>query len=53
MKERERLVVSGLVVLLLIFWLGFLVHRSPSFAGSLWGGVLCVSGAVLMLVPLA
>ena len=53
MKERERLVVSGLVVLLLLFWLGFLFHRSPRFAGSLWGGVLAVSGATLMLVPLA
>lgn len=53
MKERERLVVSGLVVLLLILWLGFLVHRDPRFAGSLWGGVLGVSGAMLMLVPLA
>ena len=53
MKERERLVVSGLVVLLLILWLGFFVHRSARFAGSLWGGILGVSGAVLMLVPLA
>ncbi|MCI0456028.1 MAG: hypothetical protein L0Z62_03490 [Gemmataceae bacterium] len=53
MKERERLVVSGLVVLVLILWLGFLVHRSPRFAGSLWGGVLGVSGGLLMLVPLA
>jgi hypothetical protein len=53
MKERERVVVGGLVVLLLILWLGFLVHRSPRFAGSLWGGVLAVSGSVLMLVPLA
>jgi hypothetical protein len=53
MKERERLVVSGLVVLLLLLWLGFLVHRSPRFAGSAWGGLLGVSGAVLMLVPLA
>jgi hypothetical protein len=53
MKERERVVVSGLVFLLLILWLGFLVHRSPRFAGSLWGGVLAVSGSVLMLVPLA
>ena len=51
MKDRERLVVSGLVVLLLILWLGFLVHRDHRFAGSLWGGVLGVSGAVLMLVP--
>jgi hypothetical protein len=53
MKERERLVVSGLVVLLLLLWLGFLVHRDPRFAGSFWGGMLGVAGAVLMLVPLA
>ncbi|GMU21390.1 MAG: hypothetical protein AMXMBFR13_14830 [Phycisphaerae bacterium] len=53
MKERERIVVTGLVVLLLLTWLGFTVHRSPRFAGSLWGGILGVSGALLMLVPLA
>lgn len=53
MKERERLVVTGLTALLLILWLGFLVHRDPRFAGSLWGGILGVSGALLMLVPLA
>jgi hypothetical protein len=53
MKERERLVITGLIVLLLLLWLGFLVHRSPRFAGSFWGGMLGVSGAVLMLVPLA
>lgn len=52
MKERQRIVVSGLVVLFLILWLGFLVHRSPRFAGSFLGGVLGVSGAALMLVPL-
>ena len=53
MKERERLVVGGLVALMLLLWLGFLVHRSPRFAGSAWGGLLGVSGAALMLVPLA
>jgi hypothetical protein len=53
MKERDRLTVTGLVVFMLLVWLGFLVHRSPRFAGSLWGGVLGVSGALLMLVPLA
>jgi hypothetical protein len=53
MKERERIVVSGLVVLMLVLWLGFLVHRSPRFAGSAWGGVLGAAGAALMLVPLA
>jgi hypothetical protein len=53
MKERERVVVGGLVVLLLVLWLGFLVHRDPRFAGSAWGGVLAVTGSALMLVPLA
>lgn len=53
MKDHDRLAASGLVVLMLVLWLGFLVHRSPWFAGSLWGGVLGISGAALMLVPLA
>ena len=52
MKERERIVVSGLVVLMLVTWLGFVFHQSPRFAGSFWGGVLAVSGSVLMLIPL-
>ena len=45
MKERERIIVTGLVTLMFILWLGFLVHRSPRFAGSLWGGVLAVTGS--------
>jgi hypothetical protein len=53
MKERERLVIGGLCGLMLVLWLGFLVHRSSRFAGSAWGGLLGVSGAALMLVPLA
>ena len=53
MKEKERLIISGLVVLMLVLWLGFPFHQSPRFAGSLWGGILGVVGAVLMLVPLA
>jgi hypothetical protein len=51
MKEREPFIVGGLVALLLVLWLGFLFHASPRFAGSLWGGVFGVSGALLMLVP--
>ncbi|HJU12334.1 MAG TPA: hypothetical protein VJ728_15730 [Candidatus Binataceae bacterium] len=52
--RRERIVVGGLLLLLLILWLGFLVHRSPRFPGSLTGGVLAITGALLMLVfPLA
>lgn len=53
MKEREFLVVGGLFTLLVILWLGFTAHRSPDFAGSFTGGMLAVSGALLMLVPLA
>ena len=53
MKERNELVVTGLVILLLILWLGFPFHQSPRFAGSLAGGILAVIGSALMLVPLA
>ena len=34
MKERDRILVSGLVALMLLLWLGFLVHRSPRFPGA-------------------
>ena len=52
--ERERTAITGLVLLLLVLWLGFAVHRSPRFPGSLWGGALAVSAALLMvLFPLA
>lgn len=52
MKERSEIVVTGLVMLLLILWLGFPFHQSPRFAGSIDGGILAVTGTVLMLVPL-
>jgi hypothetical protein len=50
-KERDRMVATGLVALMLVLWLGFLVHTSPRFPGSLAGGILGMSGATLMLVP--
>ena len=50
-RERERSVVTGIGVLLLLLWIGFAVHRSPSFPGSLRGFVLAVSGAALMVLP--
>ena len=53
MRDREWRIVALLVLLMLTVWLGFLLHRSPRFAGSLSGGVLGVSGTILMLVPLA
>jgi hypothetical protein len=53
MKDRERVVVTGVLGVLLLGWLGFLVHRSPRFPGSGVGAVFGIAGAVLMLVPLA
>jgi len=53
MKEREGIIVSGTIAVLLLGWLGFLLHRSPRFPGSGVGAVFGIAGAVLMLVPLA
>jgi hypothetical protein len=53
MKERERIVVTGVLSVLVLAWLGFFVHRSPRFAGSGVGAVFGIAGAALMLVPLA
>ena len=53
MKEREGLIVGGVGCTLLLAWLGFLLHRSPRFAGSGTGAVFGTAGAALMLVPLA
>lgn len=49
--ERERTIIGSLFLLQLILWLGFLVHRSPRFPGSFTGGILAVTGAVLMILP--
>lgn len=49
--QRERTIIGALLLLQLILWLGFLVHRSPRFPGSLAGGMLAVSGALLLIVP--
>lgn len=53
MQERERFVVTGLLILMLVVWLGFVFHQSPRFAGSFWSGMLALSGTFLMLLPLA
>ncbi len=52
MKERNEIVITGLVILLLVLWLGFPFHQSLRLAGSLAGGILAITGSVLMLVPL-
>ena len=53
MKERERVVITGVLAVLVVAWLGFLVHRSPRFPGSGVGAAFGIAGAVLMLIPLA
>ncbi|UPT75455.1 MAG: hypothetical protein M0D55_07140 [Elusimicrobiota bacterium] len=53
MKERESLIATGAVFVLMLVWLGFLVHSSPRFAGSGAGTAFGIAGAALMLVPLA
>jgi hypothetical protein len=54
MKERERegIVVTGVITILLLTWLGFFLHRSPRFPGSGLGAVFGMAGAILMLLPL-
>ena len=52
-NQRELIVVTGVFSVLMFAWLGFLVHRSPRFAGSGVGAAFGIAGAVLMLVPLA
>lgn len=49
--KNERTILLGLLALQLILWLGFLVHRSPRFPGSLEGGLLAVTAALLMVLP--
>jgi hypothetical protein len=52
MKKLEGFIVTSVVGLLLLTWLGFLVHRSPRFAGSGVGAVFGIAGAALMLITL-
>ena len=49
MRDSELGVVGSLVALLLLTWLGFLVHRDPLFAGSFTGTMVGIAAAVCML----
>lgn len=49
MRDSELSVVGSLVALLLLTWLGFLVHRDPLFAGSFTGTMVGIAAAVCML----
>ena len=52
MGEREPLVATALVMIILVVWGGGAFHVAPRFAGSPLGGALGVSGALLILWPL-
>jgi len=52
MKNHEGAIVTSIFAVLVVGWLGFLLHVSPRFAGSSAGAVFGISGAVMMLVPL-
>lgn len=49
---KPRVATTGLILLLVMVWLGFLVHRTPRFAGSAMGVVLGIAASVLMVLPL-
>lgn len=53
MKEREHIVITGGISLLLLAWLGFFFHQSPRFPGSGLGSSFGIAAAALMLAPLA
>jgi len=48
---NERAIASGLIALLLILWLGFLVHVDPRWPGSLAGSAVGIAAAILMQAP--
>jgi len=53
MREHDTVVVTALVLIVLVVFAGSVLHVSPRFAGSTVGGLFGVTGALLMLVPLA
>lgn len=52
MQERDSIVVSGLIILMMLLWLSFLFHHVPQFAGSQLGMAFAICGTMLMLVPI-
>lgn len=49
--KKKSTIIGGLLLLQILLWLGFLVHRSPRFPGSLTGGLLAITAAILMVIP--
>ncbi|WP_371422557.1 hypothetical protein [Tardiphaga sp.] len=52
MRERGDILIGLLVAFVALFPLGFLLHVSPRFPGSLGGGLLGIIAVLLMLLTL-
>lgn len=52
MRERGDILVGLMVAFLLLFPLGYLIHVSPRFPGSLTGGITGIIAAILMVLTL-
>lgn len=52
MRERGGILVALMVAFVILFPLGYLLHVSPRFPGSLAGGVVGIAATVLMLLTL-
>lgn len=52
MRDRGAMLTGALVVFVILFPIGFLLHAVPRFPGSLMGSLVGISGAVLMLIAL-
>ncbi|HQV04493.1 MULTISPECIES: hypothetical protein [unclassified Novosphingobium] len=52
MRERGDILVGLMVAFILLFPLGYLIHVSPRFPGSLAGGITGIVAAVLMILTL-
>lgn len=52
MRERSDILMALLFAFLTIFPLGFILHDSPRFPGSMSGSVIGIAAALLMLLPL-
>jgi hypothetical protein len=53
MQDRTAFTIGGLVVLILIFPLGYYLHVSPRFPGSLAGSMIGILAVILMLAAVS
>ena len=51
-KGQGRIVMTAMMLILVVYWLGLLGRPAPRFSGSWVGGLFGISAAALMTVPL-